>query len=87
MSSKHQVVAELGFYPFDDVAWAYDKLWNATAKKCSWLPRELTRSSDPTKLWLAFNFTFYDRHFIGQRHILDEVTPPVCDKQQDQPRD
>ncbi len=51
MSSKHQVVAELGFYPFEDVAWAYDKLWNATAKRCSWLPRELTRTSDPTKLW------------------------------------
>ena len=51
MSSKHQVVAELGFYPFEDVAWAYDKLWHATAKRCSWLPRELSRSSDPTKLW------------------------------------
>ena len=51
MSSHSQAIAELGFYPFEDVAWAYDKLWNATAKKCSWLPRELTRSSDPTKLW------------------------------------
>ena len=51
MSSKHHVVAELGFYPFENVAWAYDKLWNATAKRCSWLPRELSRSSDPTKLW------------------------------------
>ena len=51
MSSHSQVIAELGFYPFEDVAWAYDKLWNATAKRCSWLPRELSRSSDPTKLW------------------------------------
>ena len=51
MSSHSQVIAELGFYPFEDVAWAYDKLWNATAKRCSWLPRELTRTSDPTKLW------------------------------------
>ena len=51
MSSHSQVIAELGFYPFEDVAWAYDKLWNATAKRCPWLPPELTRSSDPTKLW------------------------------------
>lgn len=51
MSSHSQVIAELGFYPFEDVAWAYDKLWNATAKRCPWLPRELTRTSDPTKLW------------------------------------
>ena len=51
MSSHSQAIAELGFYPFEDVAWAYDKLWNATAKRCSWLPRELTRTSDPTKLW------------------------------------
>ncbi len=44
-------VAEFGFYPFEDVAWAYDKLWSATAKRCTWLPKELMRSDDPTKLW------------------------------------
>ena len=50
-----QIIAELGFYPFDDIAWAYDKLWIATADRCSWLPRELTRNTDPTKLWRSEN--------------------------------
>ena len=50
-----QIIAELGFYPFDDIAWAYDKLWIATADRCSWLPRKLTRSADPTKLWRSEN--------------------------------
>jgi ABC-type phosphate/phosphonate transport system substrate-binding protein len=51
MSSKHPAVAEFGFYPFDDIAWAYDKFWHATANRCSWLPKELTRTNDPTNLW------------------------------------
>jgi len=46
-----QIIAELGFYPFGDIAWAYDELWIATVSRCSWLPRKLTRSTDPTKLW------------------------------------
>jgi ABC-type phosphate/phosphonate transport system substrate-binding protein len=50
-----QPIAELGFYPFDDVAWAYDKLWAATASRCSWLPRKLTRTTNPLNLWLSEN--------------------------------
>ena len=50
-----QIIAELGFYPFDDIAWAYDKLWIATADRCSWLPRKLARNTDPTKLWRSEN--------------------------------
>lgn len=53
MSSNHRAIAEFGFYPFDDVAWAYDKLWAAIAKRCSWLPIELTRTKDPTNIWLS----------------------------------
>ena len=60
MSFSHQVVAEFGFYPFEDVAWAYDKLWAATAKRCSWLPRELTRTSNPAKVWQS------DGAFVSQ---------------------
>ena len=60
MSSYSQPIAELGFYPFDDVAWAYDKLWAATASRCSWLPRKLTRTSDPSSLWLS------EIHFVSQ---------------------
>ena len=55
MTNSSQVIAELGFYPFDDIAWAYDELWTATASRCSWLPRELTRSTDPSKLWHSQN--------------------------------
>jgi ABC-type phosphate/phosphonate transport system substrate-binding protein len=55
VAKNSQPIAELGFYPFDDVAWAYDKLWAATAKRCSWLPRELTRTTNPSNLWLSEN--------------------------------
>ena len=55
VTTNSQIIAELGFYPFDDIAWAYDKLWIATADRCSWLPRKLTRSADPTKLWRSEN--------------------------------
>ncbi len=55
MTNSSQVSAELGFYPFDDIAWAYDELWTATASRCSWLPRKLARSTDPSKLWLSEN--------------------------------
>ena len=53
--NNSQIIAELGFYPFDDIAWAYDKLWIATADRCSWLPRKLARNTDPTKLWRSEN--------------------------------
>ena len=55
MTDNSRIIAELGFYPFEDIAWAYDKLWIATADRCSWLPRKLTRSADPTKLWRSEN--------------------------------
>ena len=55
VTTNSQIIAELGFYPFDDIAWAYDELWIATASRCSWLPRKLTRSADPTKLWRSEN--------------------------------
>ena len=55
MSSNHQVTAELGFYPFDDIAWAYDKLWTAAANRCSWLPSQLTRTKDPKILWHSYD--------------------------------
>ena len=55
MINNSQIIAELGFYPFDDIAWAYDKLWIATADRCTWLPRKLTRNTDPTKLWRSEN--------------------------------
>lgn len=51
MTNSANTVAEFGFYPFEDVAWAHDKLWTATANRCQWLPRKLTRTADPTKLW------------------------------------
>lgn len=60
MGDSGNFVAELGFYPFEDVAWAYDKLWSDVARRCSWLPRELTRTSDPTKLWQS------DGAFVSQ---------------------
>jgi len=60
VNKSGDAVAEFGFYPFADVAWAYDKLWSATASRCSWLPRELTRTSDPTKLWQS------DGAFVSQ---------------------
>ena len=60
MSISGDAVAEFGFYPFADVAWAYDKIWSATANRCSWLPRGLTRTSDPTKLWQS------DKPFVSQ---------------------
>ena len=60
MSKSSGTVAEFGFYPFEDVAWAYDKLWSATASRCSWLPSELTRAKDPTELWQS------DGAFISQ---------------------
>ncbi len=60
MSISGDAVAEFGFYPFADVAWAYDKLWGSIASRCSWLPRGLTRTSDPTKLWQS------DKPFVSQ---------------------
>ncbi len=53
MNNGSQIIAEFGFYPFDDIAWAYDELWTATASRCSWLPHELTRTSNPSNLWLS----------------------------------
>ena len=55
VTTNSQIIAELGFYPFEDIAWAYDKLWIATADRCSWLPRKLARNTDPTKLWRSEN--------------------------------
>lgn len=55
-----EAVAELGFYPYSDVAWAYDKLWQSVANRCSWVPGKLTRTSDPSKLWHS------DRLFVSQ---------------------
>jgi ABC-type phosphate/phosphonate transport system substrate-binding protein len=60
MTISGDAVAEFGFYPFADIAWAYDKLWKATSERCKWLPRDLTRTSDPTKLWQS------DGAFISQ---------------------
>lgn len=60
MTKNSQIIAELGFYPFEDIAWAYDQFWTATASRCSWLPRKLTRSTEPSKLWLS------ETQFISQ---------------------
>lgn len=60
MSISGDAVAEFGFYPFEDVVWAYDKLWSATASRCAWLPSKLSRTSDPTKLWQS------DEAFVSQ---------------------
>lgn len=60
MASNSQPIVELGFYPFEDVSWAYDKLWAAVASRCSWLPNKLTRTTNPSNLWLS------DIEFVSQ---------------------
>lgn len=60
MASNSQPIVELGFYPFADVTWAYDKLWSAVASRCSWLPQKLTRTTNPSNLWLS------DIEFVSQ---------------------
>jgi len=60
VTSNSQPIVELGFYPFEDVSWAYDKLWSAVATRCSWLPKKLTRTTNPSNLWLS------DIEFVSQ---------------------
>ncbi|CAB4767121.1 unannotated protein [freshwater metagenome] len=60
MASNSRPIVELGFYPFEDVSWAYDKLWAAVASRCSWLPKKLTRTTNPSNLWLS------DIEFVSQ---------------------
>ena len=46
-------VAELGFYPFVDVRWAFDELWSAIISRAEWLPARLQWSGNPQELWLS----------------------------------
>lgn len=51
VTHQPKAVVELGFYPFDDVQWAYEKLWATVAKSCSWVSPDLIWSGSPAKLW------------------------------------
>ncbi len=42
---------ELGMYPFDSVAWAWDELWAAVHRRAPWTPDRLTRSGDVHARW------------------------------------
>lgn len=48
MTAPH---VELGMYPFESVAWAWDELWAAVHERASWTPAELTRSGDVHARW------------------------------------
>ncbi|MDA0286105.1 MAG: PhnD/SsuA/transferrin family substrate-binding protein [Actinobacteria bacterium] len=53
-------VAELGFYPFEDVRWAHEELWAEISKRCSWVAPHLTWSNDPKGVWQS------DNKFVSQ---------------------
>ncbi|NQV97578.1 MAG: PhnD/SsuA/transferrin family substrate-binding protein [Acidimicrobiaceae bacterium] len=53
MNSPNPMRAELGFYPFEDVRWAFDKLWSATISRAQWLPARLQWTGNPQELWLS----------------------------------
>ena len=44
--------AELGFYPFEDIRWAWDELWNRVHARAGWLPEKLQWTQSPENLWL-----------------------------------
>lgn len=44
--------AELGMYPFDSVAWAWDALWEVVHSHARWTPPTLTRSGDVHARWV-----------------------------------
>ena len=46
-------VAELGFYPFEDVRWAFDEIWSAIISRAQWLPARLEWTENPQELWLS----------------------------------
>ena len=43
-------IAELGFYPFEDVRWAHEELWTEISKRCTWVAPHLTL---PNTLWVT----------------------------------
>ena len=53
MNSPNPMRAELGFYPFEDVRWAFDELWSATISRAQWLPARLQWTGNPQELWLS----------------------------------
>ena len=42
---------ELGMYPFESFAWAWDELWSAVTDRVAWAPGPLTRSGDLHARW------------------------------------
>ncbi|HEY5664424.1 MAG TPA: PhnD/SsuA/transferrin family substrate-binding protein [Ilumatobacter sp.] len=68
---------ELGMYPFDSVAWAWDEIWTAVHRRVPWTPAELTRSGDVHARWddpdcvvtHVCGYPFASQH----RHDLDVV--------------
>lgn len=42
---------ELGMYPFESVAWAWDEIWRAVHERAPWTPAKLTRSGDVHARW------------------------------------
>jgi hypothetical protein len=56
MAISSNSIAELGYYPFEDVRWAYEKLWSAVASRCDWLPKTLIWSGNPSALWSREEF-------------------------------
>lgn len=51
MSGLGHAHVELGMYPFDSVAWAWDEIWRAVHARAQWTPAELTRSGDVHARW------------------------------------
>lgn len=51
MHQESEAVVELAFYPFEDVRWAFEELWDAVAARCDWVARDLSWPGDPTKIW------------------------------------
>ena len=52
MFNKSERRAELGFYPFEDIRWAWDELWNRVHTRAGWLPEKLQWTQSPENLWL-----------------------------------
>ncbi len=51
MSGLGHPHVELGMYPFESVAWAWDELWAAVHARAPWTPERLTRSGDIHARW------------------------------------
>jgi ABC-type phosphate/phosphonate transport system substrate-binding protein len=51
MSTSGRPHVELGMYPFQSVAWAWDEIWAGVHARAPWTPEHLTRSGDVHARW------------------------------------